>query len=166
MWTGVALQSDSPPPPRFVGLLAGAVLAPGPSLRFWRAGPLERLPPPLVGANETSPGQLRIWLAGDSIVTLQALFEQERGAAPRRIAEVYLTYGGRSGQGHTRTDALQVLLSGEGPARVDTTFAGRWQQARLLIARGDSALAAGNLERFGQVWREIRRLLAPARQPR
>ena len=166
LWTGVALQADSPPPPRLAGLLAGAALPAGPSLRLWRPGPEERLPPDLVGSNETSPGQLRIWVAGDSIVTLQALFAQERGAAPRRIAEVYLTYGSRSGHGSTRTDALQALLSGEDRARVDTTFAGRWEQARLLIARGDSALAAGNLERFGQVWREIRRLLAPARQPR
>ncbi len=165
LWTGVALQTDSPPPPRFVGLLAGTARSSGPTLRFWQPSPAEPLPY-LVGTNETSPGQLRVWLAGDSILTLQARFAQERGAAPRRVEHVYLTFGSRSGRGPTRTDALEALILGEVRPRTDTTLAGRWEQARRLIARADSALAAGNLERFGQAWREIRRLLAPAPRPR
>jgi hypothetical protein len=174
LWTAIGFETDTPPPRRVVALLAGAVGPAGPLLRIWRPaeGTLERPPADLVGASETSPGQLRIWLVGggasDSVVTLQAKFYQERGGVPRGVAAVYLTLGTRRGQGPTRTDALRSLLTGEGrvAAPLDTTLAGRWQQARRLIARADSALAAGNVERFGQVWREIRRLLAPAPRPR
>jgi len=170
LWTAIGFEADTPPPRRFVALLAGAVGPAGPFLRLWQPGALERLPSDLVGASETSPGALRIWLAADSVVTLQAQFAQAAGAAPRGIRDVYLTFGTRSGHGPTRADALRALLTGEGwtggRASLDTTLSGRWDRARRLIARADSALTAGNLERFGQVWREIRRLLAPAPQPR
>ena len=168
VWTAIGFETVTPPPPRFVALLAGAVGPSGPFLRVWRPGPPKRLPPDLVGASETSPGTLRIWFAGDSVVTLQARFAQAAGGVPRGVADVYLTLGTHRGQGSTRSDALRSLLTGEsrtGPP-LDTTLAGRWEQARRLIARADSAFAAGNIERFGQVWREIRRLLAPAPRPR
>ncbi len=168
LWTAVAFETDTPPPRRFVALLAGSVGPAGPFLRLWRPDSLERLPPDLVGGSETSPGEQRIWLAGDSVVTLQARFAQPLGAAPRGVADIYVTLGTRSGHGRTRAAALRSLLTGESGegAPVDTTLSGRWEQARRLIPRADSALAAGNLERFGQVWREIRRLLAPAPRPR
>jgi hypothetical protein len=124
------------------------------------------LPPDLVGSTETSPGDLRVWVAGDSVVTLQAQFVQARGAKPRGIAEVYLTLGQRRGNGATRAAALRALVTGESAAPVDTSPAGRWEQARCLVARADSALAAGNLERFGRIWKDIVRLLAPAPRQR
>jgi hypothetical protein len=164
LWTAIGFESGTPP--RFVALLAGTVGPSGPSVRLWRPGPLERLPPDLVGSTETSPGDLRIWLAGGSVVTLQAQFAQARGAAPRGVADVYLTLGGRSGRGATRADALRALVTGESRAPVDTSLGARSEQARRLVARADSALAAGNLERFGQIWKDIVRLLAPAPQPR
>jgi hypothetical protein len=99
-------------------------------------------------------------------VTLQARFLQSSGAAPRGIADVYVTLGARAGDGSTRTAAVRSLLTGERGAPVDTTLAGRWEQARRLIGRADSALTAGNLERFGQIWKDVRRLLAPAPRPR
>lgn len=172
LWTAIGFQADSPPPARFVALLAGAVGPSGPFLHLWQPGPLERLPPDVVGSSATSPGELRIWLAGDSVVTLQAKFVQEPGAVPRGVARVYLTLGARRGQGPTRAAALRELLTGEAwggggdGVPLDTTPSGRWERARRLIGRADSALAAGNLERFGQVWKEIRRLLAPAPRPR
>ncbi len=166
LWTAVAFQADSPPPARFVALLAGSVGSAGPLLRLWRPGPLDQLPPDLVGTGETSPGELRIWLVGASVATLQARFAQANGAAPRGVTDVYVTLGARSGHGPTRAAALRSLLTGEGWVPVDTTLSGRWDQARRLIGRADSALAAGNLERFGQVWKDIRRLLAPAARPR
>ena len=95
VWTAIGFEADTPPPPRFVALLAGAVGPSGPFLRIWRPDTLERLPPELVGASQMSPGQLRIWLAGDSVVTLQAQFIQERGGVPRGVAEVFLTLGAR-----------------------------------------------------------------------
>jgi hypothetical protein len=79
---------------------------------------------------------------------------------------VYLTLGARHGHGATRAAALRSLLTGERWAPLDTTLSGRWDQARRLIGRADSALAEGNLERFGQAWKEIRRLLAPIPRPR
>jgi hypothetical protein len=167
LWTALGFEAGTPPPPsRFVALLAGNVGRSGPSLHLWRPGPLERLPPDLVGSTETSPGDLRVWVAGDSVVTLQAQFVQARGAAPRGIAEVYLTLGQRRGNGATRAAALRALVTGESAAPVDTSPAGRWEQARRLVARADSALAAGNLERFGRTWKDIVRLLAPAPRQR
>ena len=164
LWTGIGFEAGTPP--RFVALLAGTVGPSGPSVHLWRPSALERLPPDLVGSTETSPGDLRIWLAGGSVVTLQAQFVQVRGAAPRGVGEVYVTLGNRSGNGPTRAAALRALLTGEGRAAPDTSLAGRWELARHLIAQADSALAVGNLERFGQVWRDIVRLLAPASRPR
>lgn len=164
LWTAIGFETGTPP--RFVALLAGTVGPSGPLVHLWRPGPLERLPPELVGATETSPGELRIWPAGASVVTLQAQFAQARGAAPRGVADVYLTLGERSGVGPTRAAALRSLLTGEGRVPRDTSLGGRWEQARRLIASADSALTAGNLERFGRVWKEIVRLLAPAPRPR
>jgi uncharacterized protein UPF0182 len=178
LWTAIAFDSITPPPlpPPFVALLAGRVGPSGPVLHLWRPTPLERLPPGLVGSTETSPGELRIWPAGGkgegegggeaTIVTLQARFVQRSGAAPRGVADVYLTLGPRAGRGSTRASAVRALLTGEGVAPPDTTLSGRWDQVRRLIGRADSALTAGNLERFGQIWKDIRRLLAPAPRPR
>jgi hypothetical protein len=166
VWTALGFEASKPPPSRFVALLAGSVGRSGPSLHLLRPGSLERLPSDLVGSTETSPGDLRIWIAADSVVTLQAQFVQARGAAPRGVAEVYLTFGQRRGNGPTRATALRALVTGEKRAPVDTSRAGRWEQARRLVARADSALAAGNLERFGQIWKDIVRLLAPAPRQR
>jgi hypothetical protein len=166
LWTGIGFEATAPLPPLFVALLAGRVGPSGPVLHLWRPAPLERLPPDLVGSTETSPGELRIWLAGGSVVTLQARFVQASGAAPRGIADVYVTLGARTGQGRTRSQAVRSLLTGEGGAPRDTTLIGRWEEARRLIGRADSALTAGNLERFGQIWKDVRRLLAPAPRPR
>ena len=83
-----------------------------------------------------------------------------------RAGFLYLTLGERSGTGATRRDALRSLLTGEGRTPLDTTLAGRWERARHLAARADSALAAGDLEAFGRFYRELVGLLAPARRPR
>lgn len=171
LWTAQAFQSKggADTQVRFAALLAGTIgpAGGGPLLHLWRPGPTQRLPAELVGSTETSPGQLRVWLVGDSIVTLQAQFAQSRAEAPRGVAEVFLTLGDRTGRGQTEAEAFRALLTGEtGRLPLDTTLGGRWEQARRLIARADSSLTARNLERFGQVWQEIRRLLAPAPRPR
>ena len=168
LWTGIGFEAATRSAPRFVVLLAGTVEAAGPALRLWHppAGPAERLPPDLVGASETSPGELRIWLAGETVITLQARFAQAPDSAPHGVEKVVLTLGPRSGEGPTAPDALQALLTGQVRAPLDTTLSGRWEQVRVLVARADSAMTKGNLERFGQIWKEIRRLLAPAPRPR
>jgi hypothetical protein len=166
VWTAIGFETVTPQPPRFVSLLAGAVGPSGPFLRVWRPALPTSRPPDLVGSSEKSPGTLRIWLAGDSVVALQARFAQAAGGVPRGIADVYLALGTRRGQGPTRSDALRSLLTGQAYAPLDTTLSGRWEQVRALVTRADSAMTQGNLERFGQIWKEIRRLLAPAGRPR
>jgi len=170
LWTGIGFEAETRSASRFVALLAGTVEPAGPALRLWHpsppAGPAEGLPPDLVGASTTSPGELRIWLAGGSITTLQGLFAQAADSVPRGVASVYLTLGPRSGTGPTVPDALRSLLTGQAYAPLDTTLGGRWEQVRALVARADSAMTQGNLERFGQIWKEIRRQLAPALRPR
>jgi uncharacterized membrane protein (UPF0182 family) len=165
-WTAVALEAGTPR--RFVGLLAGAMTGEGPRLRRWRPGVPERLPGEVVGSSETSPGELRIWPAGGVVLTVQAQFAQPAGErAQPQVERVYLSLGDRTGDGPTAPAALLALLTGQGRRFVtDTTLAGRWEQARVLAARADSALAAGDVEAFGRLYRELVRLLAPARRPR
>jgi hypothetical protein len=164
VWTAVGFEAGTPA--RFVGLLVGTVGPGGPSLRLWRPGPRAQLPGELVGSSETSPGDLRIWLAGDAVVTLQAQFIQLAAAAPRGIAEVYATLGEHSGHGPTRAAALRALVTGESRTPTDTSLAARWERARRLAVRADAALAAGDLEGFGRLYRELVGLLAPAPRPR
>jgi uncharacterized membrane protein (UPF0182 family) len=166
LWTAVGVEAG--PTHRFEGLLAGAMAEAGPRLWFWRAGEPARLPPELVGSSETSPGQLRIWPAGGQILTVQAQFFQPTGAAARpRLAQAYVSLGERLGQGAHAADALQDLVAGgRRLALADTSVAARWAQARSLVARADSALARGDIEQFGRLYRELTRLLAPPPRPR
>jgi uncharacterized membrane protein (UPF0182 family) len=165
-WTGVALEAGTPR--RFAGVLAGAMTPEGPQLRWWRPGAPEHLPSEVVGSPETSPGELRIWPAGGAVLTLQAQFAQPAGERARpRVERVYLSLGERTGEGSSAAAALHDLLTGQGrPAAADTSLAARWDQARRLVARADSALAMGNLQEFGRLYRELVRLLAPAPRPR
>jgi len=113
LWTGIGFEATTRTASRFVALLTGTVEPAGPALRLWRpsSGPAERLPPGYGGARETSPGELRIWLAGENVTTLQGLFAQPADSPPHGVAKVYLTLGPRSGEGPTVTDALQALLT-------------------------------------------------------
>jgi hypothetical protein len=186
LWTGIALEAGTPV--GFVGLLAGAMTPQGPQLRLWRPGAPERLPAELVGSSETAPGELRIWRArerggagrggrgggggggggGSDLLTAQAQFADVSGseAAPR-LTHVYLSLGDRTGAGPTGAAARRALVTGGGqPAPLDTSLAGRWERARHLAAQADSALAAGDVEGFGRLYRELMRLLAPTRRPR
>src|SRR5207247_1056266 len=82
--------------------------------------------------------------------------------APRAgVDTVYLAWGEHRGQGRSVAAALRSLLSSGGEARApaDTALAARWRQAQQLAAEADAALAAGNLERFGQLYRQLRELL-------
>ncbi len=165
-WTGVALEAGTPH--RFAGLLAGEMTPEGPRLRWWRPGAPEHLPSEVVGSAETKPGELRIWPAAGVVLTLQAQFAQPAGErAQPRVERVYVSLGERTGEGLSTAAALRALLTGQGhPFAADTSLAARWDQARRLAARADSALAAGNLQEFGRLYRELVRLLAPAPRPR
>ena len=167
VWTGVAFESGGLAPRRFVGLFAGAIMPRGQELHFWRpsAANAERLPGELVGSTLLRPGRLRVWPAASSIVTVQAQLLDPVGLQPRpapRVMEVYVTFDGRSGRGLT---ARSALLGGE-QIVTDTTLAARWQRARRLAIRADSALGVGDLEKFSSLWRQLMGELAPAQRPR
>ena len=172
LWTAVAFESGLLAPKQFVGLYAATIAARGPEQRFWRPSGPERLPAELVGSALLRPGQLRIWPAGNAILTLQTqLLEPLMSASassppptlpPPRVAEVYVTLGGRSGRGLT---ARAALRGGE-QIVTDTTLAARWQRARRLAAQADSALGVGDLEAFSRLWRALMSELAPVQRPR
>jgi hypothetical protein len=179
VWTAVALEAGGAgaggaggaggAPTRFVGLFAAAITARGPVLHLWRPAASERLPGELFGSTTLRPGQLRVWPVASSLMTVQAqLFDPVRvegspgSAPPPRIAEVYVTLGSLSGRGRT---ARAALRGGE-QLVTDTTLAARWERARRLAARADSALGVGDLELFGRLWRALMSELAPIQRPR
>ena len=168
IWTGIAFESVSLMPRRFVGLYAAAITPRGAEVHLWRPSPsdppLERLPGELVGSWLLRPGLLRVWPVGKSIITVQAQIFDPVGArtppAPR-VTEVYVTLDGRAGHGLT---ARAALLGGE-QMITDTTIAARWERARRLAIQADSALGAGDLATFGSLWRQLISELAPTRRP-
>jgi len=167
IWTAVAFETGSLAPKRFVGLYAAAITPRGAERKLWRPSdpPLERLPGELVGSSLLRPGQLRVWPVGNTIITVQAqIFDPVGARTPPvpRVTEVYVTLDGRSGHGLT---ARAALLGGE-QFITDTTLAARWERARRLAVQADSALGAGNLERFGALWRQLMSELAPVQRPR
>ncbi|MFN2570615.1 MAG: UPF0182 family protein [Gemmatimonadales bacterium] len=167
LWTAIGLESAALAPRQFIGLYAAAITARGPEQHLWRppGDNPERLPGELVGSARRRPGKLRLWPAGGSLLTLQAQMVDPmatRPAHPPRIAEVYVTLAGRSGR---RLTARAALRGGERIV-TDTTLGARWDRARRLAVRADSALAAGDLELFGRLWRDLMSELAPAQRPR
>jgi hypothetical protein len=76
--------------------------------------------------------------------------------------EVYVTFDGRSGRGFT---ARTALLGGE-QIITDTTLAARFERARRLAIRADSALGVGDLEKFSSLWRQLVGELVPTQRPR
>ena len=167
LWTGMAFESGVLAPRQLAALLTAALTPRGPAIHLWRPAVGERLPGELVGSSALRPGQLRIWPVGGSLITVQGqLFDPVGGrgsAAPApRIAEVYVTLGGRSG----RALSARAALRGGEQIVTDTTLAARWERARRLAARADSALGVGNLELFGRLWRALMGELAPIPRPR
>ena len=147
---------------RFIGLCAGAVTTRGLELHLSKpaADDPEHLPGELVGSTTLRPGQLRIWPTAASLVTVQAQIVDPMDARtppPPSIADVYVSLDSRNGHGPT---ARAALRGGEVVA-TDTSVAARWERARRLAVRADSALSAGDLELFGKLWRALMGELAP-----
>ncbi len=173
-WTAQGFVAGTPP--AFTALLAGTMAEPsaGPRLVLWRRPEPERLPSPLAGSPQTRPGTLRMWpvaegrggggSGGGSLFTLQGLYADPAGdGAPPALERVYVSWRGRTGEGATVAAALRDLASsrsGAGGLPTDTSLAARWAAAQRLAAAADSALAAGDLVRFGRLYAELRRLLA------
>jgi hypothetical protein len=58
-----------------------------------------------------------------------------------------------------------LLDAGAHDASPDTTLAARWEFARHLAAEADSAAAAGDLEAFGRLYGELKRVLGVHGKP-
>jgi uncharacterized protein UPF0182 len=149
-----------------VAVFAGTVV-PEARLYLWRPAPTVRLPGELLGSPNTSaPGVLRLWNAAGTLVSKQALFLQPAaGGPPSGIDTVFLTWGDRRGQGSGASSALRDLLGAAGAPRLpeDTTLAGRWRRAQRLAAQAEAALAAGDLEAFGRLYRQLQSVLGVGR---
>jgi uncharacterized protein UPF0182 len=165
LWTAVAFESGSLTPKQLVGLCAASVTPRGAELHLWRPASAERLPGELVGSTELRPGQLRIWPAGRSLITVQTQLLEPVAAQPPppppRVDEVYVTFAERSGHGLT---ARAALLGGE-EIVTDTTLAARWERVRRLAVQADSALGVGDLQAFAALWRQLMSELAPTHRP-
>ncbi|HXO86082.1 MAG TPA: hypothetical protein VN803_11225, partial [Gemmatimonadales bacterium] len=166
LWTGVALEAGVSAPKQLAGLFAAVLTPSGPVMHLWHPSVPERLPGELMGSTALRPGQMHIWPVGNSLITVQAQLLEPLGgpsAAPvPRITEVYVTLDSRSGRGRT---ARAALRGGEQIVS-DTTLGARWDRARRLAVRADSALGVGDLELFGRLWRALMSELAPVQPPR
>src|SRR5204863_505901 len=130
------------------------------SVRYLRAG--------LVGApSTTAPGVPRLWNVAGGLFFEQALFRQPAtGGPPTGIDTVFLSWREHRGQGRSVAAALRSLLASGGDAHgpADTALAARWRRAQQLAAQADAALAAGDLERFGQLYAQLKELLGLGRR--
>ena len=164
VWMGQGFEAGS----TLAALVTATITPDGPRLSVWRPNPAPRLPPVLVGSpNTTAPGVPRFWNAAHALFFEQALFSQPAaGGAPTGIDTVFLSWGEHRGQGRSVAAALRNLLAsgGNAPAPADTALAARWRQAQRLAAEADAALAAGNLERFGQLYAQLKELLGLGRR--
>src|SRR5438552_15721873 len=142
----------------FAALVAAPMALHGPRVFVGRPKPAPRLPPVLVGSpNTTAPGVPRLWNVARALFFEQALFSQSAaGGPPTGIDTVFLSWGEHRGQGRRVAAALRSLLSSGGEARApaDTALAARWRRAQQLTAQADAALAAGDPESLGRVYRQ------------
>jgi len=161
-------------PARLVALFAGTMTWTGPAYVLWRPDTAFRAPPPVLGSPQTKPGVLRMWAAGGAALGVQSLFEQpERAPAPATLARVYVSWRERTGDGTGPAAAWADLeLFASRPGGAAAVPADLWDRARRLLAQADSALRAGDVERFGRLYAELHRLfglergqLAPAERP-
>ena len=161
-------------PPRLVALFAGAMTWTGPVYVLWRPDTAFRAPPLPLGSRQTKPGVLRMWPAGGAALGVQAVFDQpERVPAPATLGRVYVSWRDRVGEGTGPGAAwVDLALFSARPGGDAAAPADLWDRARRLLAQADSALGAGDLERFGRLYAELHRLfglergqLAPAERP-
>jgi len=153
------------------GVLAGTMTRSGPRLFFWTPAPVP-IPKPLWGDPERHAGVLRVWPTDAGVLTVQARFWQPQdGPALAQLDSAFVSLGTDTAGDLSTPAALRALL--RGPELADGTPAASLRHARALLARMDSALAAGRVARFGVLYDSLRALLrgtsravAPSTGPR
>jgi uncharacterized protein UPF0182 len=164
VWMAQGFEAGS----TLAALVAATMTPDGPRVLEWQPRAAARLPPLLVGSpNTTAPGVPRLWNVDDALFSQQVLFTQPAtGGPPTGIDTVFLSWGERRGQGKSVAAALRSLLAsaGDARARADTALAARWRRAQQLAAKADAALATGDLESFGVLYRQLTELLGLGRR--
>ena len=162
VWTAQGFETGAPP--SVVAVIGGAMTPSGPTLITWRPDTPVRLPSPVVGGPQLRAGPERLWLVDGVLFALQAQFDDPGDSgAPPRLRAAWLSWGDRAGRGaHARGALLDLLAAGA----AEPPSAERWEQARRLLAQADSALAAGDIERFGRLYAALKQVLAPPAGPR
>ena len=161
-WLAQGFTRTAPGAARFQ-ILMGRFGERGPELWKVLAPSGDPPPPTVVGPQGIQQGPLRIWIAGGHLASLQARLIESRQEPPR-IEHVYLNWGNRSGEGANLSAALRELTLAGPPGGEDSSMAHRWALAQSLFSQLDSALVAQDLERFGQVYRQLGDLLGAKRR--
>jgi hypothetical protein len=172
VWRLQSFETGSPA--RLVALFAGTQTWGGPAYALWRPDSAFRALRPVLGSSEIRPGALRTWPAAGAVLQVQARFQQpERPLAPATLSQVFVGWRDGMGEGPDARAAWADLLGQVGGAARRGMPADLWVRARRLLAQADSALRAGDIERFGRLYSELVRLfdlepaqLAPAQRPR
>jgi hypothetical protein len=142
------------------GILAGTMTPAGPRLYLWRPPPVQ-IPAALWGDHDRSAGVRRIWPTEAGILTVQARFWQPQDGPPTaRLDSAFVSLNTDTAGDVSTQAALRALL--RGPDLLDGTPAASLRRARTLVARMDSALAAGRVARFGVLYDSLRALLRGA----
>ncbi len=97
--------------------------------------------------------------AAGTVVYAQLLFSTGRLNEPIHIEGVGALAGSRVGFGTDTREAARSLVRGEGAPAVHVIGAADLAQARAAFLALDSARQAGNWEKFGQAWTNLRRAL-------
>ena len=106
-------------------------------------------------------GPVRLDVDDDGVVAYQSHFA---GPVNGRPALVWVTVatGERQGAGHTMKEAWSNLLGATVPAIAGQAQTTRLDDARRFLLQADSALRAGDWERFGRAWSGLRRAVGLA----
>jgi hypothetical protein len=158
VWMGQGFEAGAPS--RLTAVLGGVMTPEGPRLVAWRPEPPVRLPTPVLGSPQVRAGPERLWVVNAVPLALQAQFDESPDQPPR-LRRAWAAWGDRTGEGSTPGIALRNLLAA---GEREAPSAEVWEEVRRLIAQADSALAAGDLERFGRLYNTLKQRLAIGRR--
>jgi len=103
-------------------------------------------------------GPVRYWTDPAGLGAYQVQFARREGTPPA-LVWVSFAHGERRGAGHDLEEAWQNLLGLGAPLIGSSQRAANLAEIRRLVSLADSALRAGDFERFGRHWATILRLV-------